>query len=166
MIEVDAWRPIPGFPGYSVSIMGQVRHEANERLLRVRYNQYGVPYVGLMKDWKQYIRSLPRLVAEVFVSPPDTIFNTPMQLDGNRRNCAADNLMWRPRWYVVKYNKQFTEEPFENPILSRVRAIGEDEIFSNSLKAACRYGLLEQEVVMAVLNKTYAWPTYQTFELA
>jgi hypothetical protein len=38
-------------------------------------------------------------------------------------------------------------------------------VFDDSLAAACRYGLLEREVVLSILNQTPAWPTYQTFEL-
>jgi hypothetical protein len=40
-----------------------------------------------------------------------------------------------------------------------------EEMFPNSLAAACRYGLLEREVVLSVLNNTLTWPTYQRFEV-
>jgi hypothetical protein len=118
-----------------------------------------------MRDWKQHIRSLPRLVASTFLSPPSEIFDTPINLDGDRSNCSAANLMWRPRWYAVRYNNQF-KEPYEKPIEAPIKAVNETEVFPNSLTAACRYGLLEQEVVWSVLNKTPTWPTYQLFELA
>ena len=72
--------------------------------------------------------------------------------------------MWRPRWYAVLYNRQF-EDRYDHPIEAPVRAVNEGERFSNSLVAACRYGLLEREVVLSVLNRTPAWPTYQYFEL-
>lgn len=144
--------------------LGQVKRDATERPLVPRYNQYGVPYVGLMRNWQQCSRSLPRLVALAFLSSPSEIFDTPIQLDGDPANCRVDNLMWRPRWYAVHYKRQF-EERYENPIDVPVRAIGYDERFSNSLEAACRYGLLEREVVLSILNRTPAWPTYQNFEL-
>ncbi len=73
--------------------------------------------------------------------------------------------MWRPRWYAVLYNNQFKEDRYDNPINAPVKALDEDEVFPDSLTAACRYGLLEREVVLSVLNKTYTWPTYQRFEL-
>jgi len=72
--------------------------------------------------------------------------------------------MWRPRWYAVLYNRQF-EDRYENHIEAPVRAVNEGERFPNSLAAACRYGLLEREVVLSILNRTPAWPTYQYFEL-
>lgn len=167
----DNWRPVPGFPGYSINPLGQVRRDANGRLLIPRYNQYGVPYVGFMRTYvsvdfpkKQYIRSLPKLVALTFLDPPSDIFDTPIQIDGDTSNCRVDNLMWRPRWYAVLYKRQF-EERYDHPIHIPVRARNEKERFPNSLEAACRYGLLEREVVLSIQNHTPAWPTYQQFEL-
>lgn len=160
------WRPVEGFPGYSVNPLGQVRRNANLRLLMPRFNEYDVPYVGLMRNWQQCIRSLPRLVAMAFLQRPTEIFDTPIQVDGDRSNCRVDNLMWRPRWYAVKYNRQFTDRyRYDNPLDTPIRSIIDGEHFPDSLTAACRYGLLEREVVLSVLNRTPAWPTYQYFEL-
>ena len=159
------WRPVEGFPGYSVSPLGQVMHDATGRVLQVRINQYGVPYVGLMRDGRQCIRSLPRLVASSYIPHPNEVFDTPINLDGERLNCAVDNLEWRPRWYAVQYGKQF-EERYPNPIDAPVRNTDTGEVFPDSLTAACNYGVLEREVVLSVLNRTPAWPAYQTFELA
>jgi hypothetical protein len=92
------------------------------------------------------------------------IFDTPINLDGDRVNCQAVNLMWRPRWYAVQYAHQF-KDPYDKPILVPVRAVDTGEEFENSLQAACRYGLLEREVVLSIINHTLAWPTYQQFEL-
>lgn len=160
----DDWVPVTDFPGYSVNPLGQVRKDSTKRVLHTRINQYGVPYVGLMRNWKQCIRSLPRLVASAFVPVPNAIFDTPINLDGDRTNCRVDNLAWRPRWYAVNYVNQFTDR-YSNPIAAPIRAIDTKETFSNSLEAACRYGLLEREVVLSILNRTLAWPTFQQFEL-
>jgi hypothetical protein len=158
------WVPVEGFPGYSINPLGQVAKDSTGRLLIPRYNQYGVPYVGLMREWQQCSRSLPRLVARAFLPAPSDIFDTPIQLDGDRSNCRADNLMWRPRWYAVQYNRQF-DDRYDHPINSPVRERHDRERFPNSLAAACRYGLLEREVVLSILNRTPTWPTYQYFEL-
>ena len=163
-MEAGDWRPVEGFPGYSINPLGQVVRDSTGRLLVPRYNQYGVPYVGLMREWQQCSRSLPKLVARAFLPKPSEIFDTPIQLDGDPANCRADNLMWRPRWYAVLYKRQF-ENRYDHPINVPVHAIHEREKFSNSLEAACRYGLLEREVVLSILNRTPAWPTYQYFEL-
>jgi len=118
-----------------------------------------------MRGWEQCIRSLPLLVARTFLPRPSNIFNTPIQLDGDPLNCRVENLMWRPRWYAVRYKQQF-QEPYDTPIRSRVKCVSDGERFRNSFAAACRYGLLEEEVVMSVHNRTPTWPTYQYFELA
>jgi len=162
--ESEDWRSISEFPGYSINSLGQVMRDANGRLMDQRYNQYGVPYVGLMREWQQCIRSLPRLVATEFLQRPSDIFDTPIQLDGDPTNCRVDNLMWRPRWYAILYKRQFTER-YDNPIDEPVRAVNEREKFPNSFAAACRYGLLEREVVLSIINRTPSWPTYQYFEL-
>jgi len=160
----EEWVPVEGFPGYSINFLGQVSRDSTGRLLVPRFNQYGVPYVGLMRGWQQCSRSLPRLVARAFLPRPSDIFDTPIQIDGDRSNCRADNLMWRPRWYAILYNRQF-EDRYDNAIEVPVRAVNEGEKFPNSLDAACRYGLLEREVELSILNRTPAWPTYQYFEL-
>lgn len=164
MIQQAEWVAVEGFPGYSVNPLGEVRKDSTGRVLHTRLNQYGVPYVGLMRDWRQRIRSLPRLVATAFVPVPNEIFDTPINLDGNRTNCRVDNLMWRPRWYAIYYVNQFKDR-YDNPINAPVRDVESGEEFPDSLSAACRFGLLEREVVLSILNNTLAWPTYQQFEL-
>jgi hypothetical protein len=104
------------------------------------------------------------MVALAFLENPTDIFDTPIQLDGDPLNCRADNLMWRPRQYAVLYKRQFKER-YDHPINEPIHAINEREKFPNSLTAACRYGLLEREVVLSILNRTPAWPTMQRFEL-
>lgn len=163
-IGSDTWQPVEGFPGYSVNPLGQVINDSSGRLVKPRVNQYGVAYVGLMREWQQCIRSLSRLVARAFLPKPSMFFNTPIQLDGNPLNCRVDNLMWRPHHYAVKYKRQFRDR-YENPINKPIHAVEEDEVFPNSLAAATRYGLLEREVVLSILNNTVTWPTYQRFEL-
>lgn len=163
-MENDDWHFVDGFPGYSINPLGQVVRDSTGRMLNPRYNQYGVPYVGLMRNWQQCIRSLPRLVARTFLPSPSEIFDTPIQLDGDPGNCRADNIMWRPRWYAILYKRQF-EERYDHPFDVPIRSLSDGEIFPNSLEAACRYGLLEREVVLSIQNRTPAWPTYQSFEL-
>jgi hypothetical protein len=163
-MPVDNWVPVEEFPGYSVNQLGQVRKDSTERVLHTRINQYGVPYVGMMRGMKQHIRSLPRLVAIAFLPTRNEIFDTPINLDGDRTNCHVDNLMWRPRWYAIRYFNQF-DERYDHPIDGAVRAVDTGEQFPDSFSAGCRYGLLEREVVLSILNNTLAWPTYQRFEL-
>jgi hypothetical protein len=161
---MEDWVVIPEFPEYSVSNLGRVRRNSSGRILSVRVNQYGVPYVGLMKTWYQHERSLALLVAKVFLPPTNEIFNTPINLDGNRLNCAADNLMWRPRAFAVRYNQQFTQEWHSEPLSGPVRCRDTGEVFQSSRDAACRYGVLEMDLIQSIMYRTVTWPNYMSFE--
>jgi hypothetical protein len=164
-LMTENWVRIEEFPDYSVNPLGQVRKESTGRPLVVRINQYGVPYVGMMWAGRQRIRSLPRLVATAFIPQPNQIFDTPINLNGDRTDCRVENLVWRPRWYAVYYVNQF-QDRYDNPINVPIREVETGEEFPDSLSAGCRFGLLEREVVLSILNNTLAWPTYQQFELA
>jgi hypothetical protein len=163
---MEDWEPIRGFPGYSVSTLGQVRRDVSGRILSIKVNQYGVPYVGLMRDWDQHQRSLAKLVARAFIPNESDIFDTPINLDGNRFDCGVDNLMWRPRWFAIKYNQQFTYNRYQEPIEAPVRAVETGEVFRDSFHASCRYGVLERDLVVSVRTGKLTWPNYMTFELA
>jgi hypothetical protein len=161
---MQEWIPIQDFPGYSVNGYGQVRHDAFDRLMTPHANQTESIYVSLMRDGIQCQRALAPIVANAFLEDPVDPFDTPINLDGDRWNCAADNLMWRPRWFAIQYHQQF-KHPYHNPILTPVKARGENEVFRNSFAAAMRYGLLERDVVLSIYHNTYAWPNYMVFEL-
>jgi hypothetical protein len=164
---MEEWEPIQGFPGYSVSSFGRVRRDQTGRILRVKINQYGVPYIGIMNDYDQHQRSLALLVAKTFLPTPTEAFDTPINLDGDRFNCAVYNLMWRPRWFAVKYNQQFTSKHYNIPselIGGVVRAVDTGEVFGSLMEAARRYGLLERDIALAIYNNTVTWPNYMRFE--
>lgn len=164
MTDIERWKEIPDFPGYSVSSHGRVVNDETGREMAITQNQGGVTMVGLTKGLKQYRRSVTLLVADAFLDPLETptTFDTPIQLDGDRWNNRVDNLMWRPRAFAVKYHRQFEREPFV-PVPIYEEATGEE--FPTSREAAVKYGLLETEIFRALRNKTYVWPTYQIFHL-
>lgn len=161
------WVEVEGFPGYSVNTLGQVRKDSTGRIFHTRLNQYGVPYVGLMKEGvrHQCVRSLPRLVATAFVRQPNDVFDTPINLNGDRTDCRVENLAWRPRWYAIYYNNQFYDR-YENSIETPIRDTETGVEYPNSLSVACANGLLERDVVLSILNHTLTWPTYQYFVIA
>jgi NUMOD4 motif len=160
----EHWKTIDLFPEYSVSNFGNVRSNKSSRILSISPNQYGVVQVGLMKNGVQYHRSVPLLVAKAFLPIKQGPFDTPINLDGDRLNNHVDNLVWRPRWFAVKYNRQF-RFPSDLHISRPIVDLKTGEISINSMDCAKRYGLLEEEVVLAVMNKSYVWPTYQEFRI-
>lgn len=159
------WQPIEDFPGYSISEEGEVRNDETERILLRTKNQRGILVVGLMKEGKQYKRSVALLVAKAFLPPPTPeSFDTVIHLDGDRTNVHESNLVWRPRWFAVRYHKQF--EPgaprgFEQSIQDTKTGI----IYKTSWEAATQFGLIDREILIATLNRTYVWPTYQEFKV-
>jgi NUMOD4 motif-containing protein len=161
---IEQWKTISHFPDYSVSDHGNVRSDKTGRLLALNENQFGVLQVGMMRDGEQKHRSVPLLVAKAFIPQPPGPFDTPINLDGNRRNNHADNLVWRPRWFAIKYNRQF-RHPYESPILYPIEDIKTGEVSENSIECAKRYGLLEEDLVQSILTRTFVWPTYQEFRV-
>jgi len=163
-MEAERWKKIKGFPGYLVSDHGRIQAEKSGRILALSENQFGVVCVGMMKDGTQHHRSVPLLVASHFLKKHSKIFDTPINLDGNRWNNHHTNLVWRPRWFAIKYNRQFSE-PYVYPILLPIRDKKTGEVTVTSFKTAKRYGLLESDIVLSIANRTVCWPTYQEFEV-
>lgn len=165
--EHEKWIPIEEFPGYSVSDFGRVRNDHTGRILVHTKTQDGHVKIGLVKDGTQYARSLALLVAQHHLEkPPESgsLFDTPINLDGDRENNHAFNLMWRPRWFALKYHRQFQDEArkgYKVPI----QVLGTGEIYPNSMAAATRYGILAEDTVKAVMHNTYVFPTYQKFKV-
>lgn len=159
----ETWKSIKDFSGYSVSDQGDVRTDKTGRILSTFQNQSGLVCVGMMRDGTQYHRSVPLLVAKAFL-PKHKLptFNTPVNLNGDRFDNAVTNLAWRPRWFVVKYNRQFTY-PYPHSITTRIVDLETGEVSRNSFECAKRYGLLEEDLVLSILNRTFVWPTYQQF---
>jgi NUMOD4 motif len=158
----EQWKIIPNFENYSVSNHGRIKSEKTDRIMALTVNQYGVVCIGMMRDGVQYHRSVSLLVAKAFLEQPFEAFDTAINLDGDRHNNHIDNLVWRPRWFAIRYNRQF-RDPYQFSIPNRIEDIKTGEISENSFECAKRYGLLEQDLVLSIFNRTYVWPTYQEF---
>jgi hypothetical protein len=162
MENMEVWKEIEDFPGYSVSSYGRVRTDKFGRILHLSETQYGLVQVGMMYDGVQCHRSVPLLVARAFIRQPPGPFDTPINLDGDRRNNHVHNLAWRPRWFAIRYNQQF-RYPYANHIRYPIVDLATNEVSKNSFECAKTYGLLEEDLVGSILARTYVWPTYQQF---
>lgn len=164
MTPHEEWAPVDDFPGYSVSSLGRVKNDDRDRVLTRLVNQHGIVHVGMVRDRLQYKRGVAVLVARSFLPPPyPETFDTIIHLDGDRVNNEFTNLMWRPRWFAIAYHKQFGNDEMAYPV--PIEDVKTGERFKNSIQAAMRYGLLDKEILTATLNRTYVWPTYQTFRV-
>jgi hypothetical protein len=160
----ERWIPIEHFLDYEVSDQGRIRSRLTDRVLSLNPNQFGVMQVGMMRDNEQRHRSVPLLVAKAFLPEPGGAFDTPINLDGDRTNNAVENLLWRPRWFAIKYNQQFRMQ-HPHRINKPIVDLKTGEVSENSLECAKKYGLLEDDLILSILNRTYVWPTYQEFGL-
>lgn len=161
---METWKVIPEFPRYSVSDQGQVRNDQTGRIMRLSMNQYDLLTVGMMFKGTQFRRSVPLLVAEAFVPGGTEVFDTPICLDGDPYNVKANNLMWRPRWFAVKYKRQFGVDDMGVILNRQIQNIATREVFADSREAAKWYGLLEWDLVQSIEYRTFVWPVYQQFE--
>lgn len=159
-----SWRVIPASPKYSINSSGQVRHDRLGRLVPPRINQRGMPYVTMETDRGQITRSIAKLVADNFLPQATPEFDTPINLDGDRENCRMENLMWRPRWFAIRYHQQF-KDGAEELVKAPLRVIDGLDVFHTSRDAAELYGLLEYDIAESIRLRTYVWPTYQMFEM-
>lgn len=107
--KTDRWSPIENYPGYEVSIFGQVRswrapgHPPNVRRIRplIRKlrpsNRGGYPQVMITsKDGKKRLVHVHTLVLQTFVGPRPSKSET-RHLDGDVTNAQLNNLAWGTR---------------------------------------------------------------------
>lgn len=146
---MEEWRDIEGFPGWAVSSEGRVLNDWTTRILATRPNQQGIIMVGLQYEGKQHMRSVPLLVAKAFLEPPpNPFYNSIIHLNGDRSDCRAENLMWRPRWYAIRYHQMFNEDPYN----VGVYIADTDESFDLLREACTKYGLIEKLTYIDMLN--------------
>lgn len=164
----EEWREIAEFPGYSVSETGAVRNNDTGRIMARQINSRGIVYVGICKRGPdnlvvQHKRSVTVLVAQNFLPQPSKEFDTPIHLDGDRLNNSVSNILWRPRWFAIKYAQQFQQD---GPSFNRpVQIVETEEVYKSSWEAAVTLGLLDREIAMSVMTRCYVWPIFQHFKL-
>lgn len=96
----EEWRPILGYEGlYEVSNLGRVRslhaRFAEPRPCKFGTDQTGYPTVMLSKEGRRKPFTVHRLVAVAFHgSLRNALHREVGHLDGDMKNCRADNLKW------------------------------------------------------------------------
>ena len=185
-----------GFPNYAVSDYGRVARKDHDHILTPAKNQRGIRFVTLYHKGTRKQVMVSTLVAQHFLEdPPNEHMISVLHKDGNRDNNRADNLVWRPRWYINKYHRQFVEDdPYLNtpPITAReiikteetvrnspmtVRETGKlyethehiqetAKTFPNIREAAVEYGVMAEVIEEAILhNTTVRFAQHVIFEL-
>jgi hypothetical protein len=158
---MEGWLPLQDYPGYSVSDRGRVKNDRRESILAIVRTVSGHTYVGLTVQGTQVKRSVSKLVAETFIPRSNPNFTTPIHLDGDVSNCWVENMLWRPRWFAKKFTSQFK---MELPPSRPVRDIKTGEEFETLWPPVTTRGLLYMDIYLAIANRTYVFPTMDTFE--
>jgi len=156
------WEELDEFPNYVVSTLAEFANMRTDREVRPSRNQLGHAKVTLNREGRQHTRSVAQLVAQTFIPRPKEHFDTPIHLDGDLMNCQVENLMWRPRWFAIKFHKQFQLEAFHEDRGHRVDLDSGEEF--HCIKDICtRYGLYYYDVVKSCVEGTFVFPTWQEF---
>lgn len=163
MMNVEAFRPIPGFPAYEINCIGDIRNRNGDgRLKRQSLSSRGDLKITLYTD--DGIRTsklIKRLVAETFVRNQfPEVCDTPICLDNDRRNVSYENIQWRPRWFAWEYARQFDKE---TATIARETApvmnVTTKTFYPNLFEAAVTEGLLIVHLQVNIMNRTAVWPT-------
>lgn len=147
----ERWVRLDEFPTYAVSDFGRVANVRRDMLLTPTQNAQGISKIGLVKNGRTTSRSVALLVAEAFVLKPVAFFNSPINLDGDRMNCHALNLLWRPRWYAVQYHGQFDRAEFHNSKVP-IENLTEKEQFLGWRDPSIKYGLRYIDIILSCAN--------------
>lgn len=155
-------RVIYGFPNYEITITGRVFNIKSGREMALSPTENGDLTVGLTRDGRQHRYSVKCLVARAFVEGESILFDTPIQLDGDKYNLNASNIQWRPRWFAWKYTWQFTKPHnwyFFGPIVDIDTMIE----YRDYIIVAKTFGLLCSNIMESIYNDRLVFPTHQRF---
>lgn len=146
--EIERWVELYDYPLYEISSMGRVKNRASGHILKAFANNMGVATVGLRREGRTYTRALAKLVAAEFLEEPTApqgmdAFNTVLHLDHDRMNCAASNLLLRPRWWAVKWEQEWRDGPTYH---RRIMHAPTATIFETAWHAGHASGMLEESI--------------------
>jgi len=156
------WKDIKGAKGYSVSNLGDVRNKSTDHIIKPQITKNGILYVPLYVNGEKVTRSVKVLVAKAFVPGRTKVFDTAINMDGDKRNNRADNLVWRPRWHAVKYSRQFLVE-YPHGKKGPVQELLEGVIFETVVEAGVGNGVLFRDVFASCRTGAPVFPTRQVF---
>lgn len=155
--QPECWAPLEGFSRYEISDYGRIRNISRDLIMSTRYNKDDFVIVNLTDDEGELkTKSVATLVAETFIARPSPHCDTVIMKDGNRQNLSVDNIAWRPRWFAMKYHQQL-RAPYRE-LKAPIRVVETLEIFRTVRDMAKCYGLLEDEIISALISGQSIWP--------
>lgn len=123
----------------------------NGQVLAHSINQRGFSYVQLYdKPGRGKNRTVGTLVANAFLDAPYLEhYDTIIHKNGDRTDCRAENLAWRPRWFAIEYHQQFNQQPplyFERRVLEATT----NKVYDTITEAAIDHGVLRRDVKYSI----------------
>lgn len=166
-IDLDIGREIEGFEAYVVMPDGTIYTKDSGLKRKPSLTQNGQIKVTLYRDGRSYTKSVALLVAKAWLYNdwnPD-VYDTPIHLDNDLTNNHVDNLAWRPRWFAIKYQRQYWHESYRYAT-TKVQDVKTGEVFNSLLEVCQRYGYLWVDVMNSCLQGESVFPTWHTFRFA
>lgn len=160
------WREIARSPQYEVSDRGEIRNAKSGRFLHPSQNQHGHLKVNLPSEGgKIKTRQVNHIVAEAFLPEPiREDFISLIHKDGVKTNCNTTNLLWRPRYFSIRYHMQFDTVIWKESHI-KIMDVKSGVVYERAQEAAMEFGLVLAEILTSASALTFVWPTYQQFRL-
>lgn len=152
MFQNEVWREVEEFPHYHVSNHGRVKHAVRDEVRKLTINEKGFPVLLLSSATSpsRYLRQVNMLVARAFLAPPQFETDTAVwHIDGDLKNCRAENLRWEMRSRVLEWNEMHRSgvSKFKTP---RVRNNRTGEVYNSAYECALSEGTIESAIVFRV----------------
>lgn len=165
-MQEEMWVNIPEFSNYDISSLGEVYNRHRQRIMRVSTTNHGHPKISLINDYGERItRSVALLVAEAFIARPNILCDHVTALDGNPKNVAAENLVWRPAWFAWKYVRQIKEpipDHYKNLMVENTTT---EIIYDSIVEAGMTEGLLFDDIWRSTYTGNHVHPNGSRFEI-
>ena len=162
--DLRAMKPIVDFPQYVIDIDGHVYNIETGLCVRSSKTKTGAVKINLYLNGFPSTRSIPRLVAEAYVvnDKNPNIFDTPIHLDNDLTNNHADNLLWRPRWFAIKYYQQHSFPNFNNAT-SNIQDLETGEKYIGFVELCHTFGILYFDVFNSCVRGDSVFPIGKKF---
>jgi len=92
---METFLPVPGYPNYQISNLGQVM--ADGEIKKLGWSKSGYLVTKFLNPLGSKTMKVHRIVAKVFLGDYSAYGLEVNHKDGNKKNCAADNLEWVTR---------------------------------------------------------------------
>lgn len=150
---LESLRGVQGFTNYVVSDHGRVINTTTLKDCSMSTATGGDVRVNLMGPHQMHTRSVKKIVAQAWVPKPDEVtFDTAMILNGDRWDLRSENIVWRPRWYVMKWAQQWDlrQEVLREYTGRRVWNATRGFVYDSIVEAGIADGVLWEHILNAI----------------